>query len=162
MAVRRRMNVYFESDLLKQVSLLAARQKVSQSAVIEAAVRSLLTGDEAGQREAAALRRLDRLSRQIDGLDEDVSVLGETLALFVRAWMNAQAPLPPEAQEAARARGRERYHNFLAILLRNLATGDRFLKERGRDIAALREQRAVTPPAETSAAPEAEAPSGAE
>ncbi|MDF3625955.1 ribbon-helix-helix domain-containing protein [Acetobacteraceae bacterium LMG 32668] len=143
MAVRRRMNVYFESDLLKQVALLAARQKVSQSAVIEMAVRSFLTGDIAGQQEAALIRRLDHLSRQMDGLDEDLSVMGETLALYVRAWMNAQLPLPPDAQEAAKARGRERYQNFLAILLRHLATGDRFLKERSRDIAAVREQRAV-------------------
>ncbi|MFT9159644.1 MAG: hypothetical protein ABF491_04720 [Acetobacter sp.] len=145
MPVRRRMNVYFETGLLNEVSLLAARQKVSKSAVVEMAVQSFLTGDDAGQREAALIRRLDHLSRQMEGMDEDLSILGETLALYVRAWMNARLPMPPEAQEAAKARGQERYERFLTVLLRNLATRDRFLRERSRDIAAFREHRAVTP-----------------
>ena len=36
------MNVYFEPGLLKQVEALAERRKVSKSAVIEAAVLSLV------------------------------------------------------------------------------------------------------------------------
>ncbi|WP_346346459.1 hypothetical protein [Acetobacter okinawensis] len=83
MPVRRRMNVYFETGLLNEVSLLAARRKVSKSAVVEMAVQSFLTGDDAGQREAALIRRLDHLSRQMEGMDEDLSILGETLALYV-------------------------------------------------------------------------------
>ena len=161
MPARRRMNVYFETGLLNEVSLLAARQKVSKSAVVEMAVQSFLTGDDAGQREAAIIRRLDHLSRQMDGMDEDLSILGETLALYVRAWMNAQLPLPPDAQEAAKAHGRERYQNFLTILLRNLATRDRFIKERSRDIAAFREHRAVNPPAGPSDGPDGAGRSGA-
>lgn len=90
------------------------------------AVQSFLTGDDAGQREAALIRRLDHLSRQMEG-------------------MNVWLPMPPEVQEAAKARGQERYERFLTVLLRNLATRDRFLRERSRDIAAFREHRAVTP-----------------
>lgn len=48
--------------------------------------------------------------------------------------------MPPEAQEAANARGQERYERFLTVLLRNLATRDQFLKECSRDIIILREK----------------------
>jgi predicted transcriptional regulator len=81
------MNVYFDPELLKQVESLSLRRKVSKSAIVEAAVASFLSGDSAEQLEAAMSRRLDRLGRQVDGLDEDLAVLGETLSLFIRFWL---------------------------------------------------------------------------
>lgn len=109
MATRTRMNVYFTPDLLKQVKALALRQKVSQSAVIEAAVASFLSGDSAGQLEAAMSRRLDRLGRQIDTLDEDLAVLGETVSLLVQYWLTFTPPISDTAQSSARAKGVERF-----------------------------------------------------
>lgn len=48
--------------------------------------------------------RLDKLGRQIDGLDEDLAVLGETVALFVRFWMTITAPLSETVHASARAK----------------------------------------------------------
>ncbi len=134
MATRTRMNVYFDPDLLKQVKALALRRKVSQSAVIEAAVASFLSGDSAEQLEAATSRRLDKLGRQIDTLDEDLAVLGETVSLFVQFWLTFAPPMSEGAQAAARTKGLERFEGFMQTLGRRLATGDRFLKELSRDI----------------------------
>lgn len=135
MTTRTRMNVYFAPDLLKQVEALALRRNVSKSAVIEAAVASFLSGDTTERLEAAMSRRLDRLSRQIDGLDEDFAVLGETLALFIHFWLTVTPPLPDSAKGSARAKGNERFEGFLLALGRKLATGDRFLKELSRDMS---------------------------
>lgn len=134
MATRTRMNVYFDPDLLKQVKALALRRKVSQSTIIEAAVASFLSGDSAEQLEAAMSRRLDKLGRQIDTLDEDLAVLGETVSLFVQFWLTFAPPLSETAQAAARTKGLERFEGFMQTLGRRLATGDRFLKELSRDI----------------------------
>ncbi|WP_241565290.1 ribbon-helix-helix domain-containing protein [Paenirhodobacter populi] len=134
MTTRTRMNVYFDPALLKQVETLAMRRKVSKSAIVEAALASFLSGDAAGQLEAAMSRRLDRLGRQIDTLDEDLAVLGETLSLFVQFWLTITPPLPESAQSSARAKGNERFEGFVQTLGRRLATGDRFLKELSRDI----------------------------
>lgn len=133
MTTRTRMNVYFDPALLKQLDALAMRRKVSKSAIVEAAVASFLSGDTSGKLEAAISRRLDKLSRQIDGLDEDVAVLGETVSLFIRFWMSITPPLPESAQASARAKGTERFERFMQSLGRRLATGDRFLKELSRD-----------------------------
>ena len=136
MTTRTRMNVYFDPALLKQVEALALRRNISQSAIVEAAVASFLSGDTTEKLEAAMSRRLDRLGRQVDALDEDLAVLGETLALFVRFWLTFAPPMSETAQVAARAKGTERFEGFMQTLGKRLATGDRFLKELSRDLPA--------------------------
>lgn len=134
MSSKTRMNVYFEPELLKQVEALALRRNVSKSAVIEAAVASFLSVDASERLEAVFARRMDRIDRQITGMDEDLAIMGETLALFIRFWLTVTPPLPDSAQASARAKGVERFEGFLQSLGRKLATGDRFLRELSRDI----------------------------
>uniref|UniRef100_Q11FW1 CopG-like DNA-binding protein n=1 Tax=Chelativorans sp. (strain BNC1) TaxID=266779 RepID=Q11FW1_CHESB len=134
MRAKTRMNVYFDPALLKQVEALALRRKVSKSAVIEAAVASFLSADASERFEAVFARRMDKLGRQIDSLDEDLAILGETVSLFIRFWLTVTPPLPESAQAGARAKGTERFEGFMQSLGRRLATGDRFLKELSRDV----------------------------
>lgn len=134
MTTRTRMNVYFDPALLKQVEALALRRNASKSAIVEAAVASFLSGDTTERLEAAMSRRLDKLGRQIDGMDEDLAVLGEAISLFVHFWLTTTPPLPESGKAAARAKGNERYKGFMQTLGRRLATGDRFLKELSRDV----------------------------
>lgn len=136
MQTKTRMNVYFDPDLLKKVEALALRRNISKSAVIEAAVASFLSADASERLEAVFARRMDRIGRQIDGLDEDLAIVGETLSLFIRFWLTITPPLPDSAQASARAKGAERFESFLQTLGRKLATGDRFLKEHSRDITS--------------------------
>ena len=136
MTSRTRMNVYFSPDLLKQVEGLALRRNVSKSAVIEAAVASFLSGDTTERLEAAMSRRLDKLGRQFDMLDEDVAILGETLSLFVQFWLTITPPLPNDAQASAQAKGRERYEGFIETLGRRLQKGQSFLREIPDDISS--------------------------
>ena len=138
MTTRTRMNVYFAPDLLAQVEALALRRQVSKSAIIEAAVASFLSGDTSDRLEAAMSRRLDKLGRQIDTLDEDLAVLGEAVSLFVRYWLTFTPVLPDAAQASGRAKGLERFEGFMQTLGKRLATGDRFLKELSRDLDSVR------------------------
>jgi len=145
MTRRQRMNVYFEPGLLKQVEALAERRKVSKSAVIEAAVLSLVSGEDDGRRDAALSKRLDRLGRRIDDVDEAVAVLGEAFALYTHAWMMRQLPIPANENEAAKVRGADMYARFNEVLVRRLATGRRFLNERVRDVAGFLEKGKIGP-----------------
>ena len=137
MTTRTRLNIYFDPALMPQIESLALRRKVSKSAIVEAAVMSYLSGDSADRLEAAMSRRLDKLGRQIDTLDMDLAVLGETVAQFIHFWMTLTPPLSGAAQSAARAKGAERFEGFMQTLGRRLATGDRFLKELSRDLDSL-------------------------
>ena len=134
MTTRTRLNLYFDPALMPQIESLALRRKVSKSAIVEAAVMSYLSGDSDDQIEAAMSRRLDKLGRQIDTLDLDLAVLGETVAQFIHFWMTITPPLTGASQSAARAKGAERFEGFIQTLGRRLATGDRFLKELSRDV----------------------------
>jgi hypothetical protein len=139
MQTKTRMNVYFDPALLKKVEALATRRNVSKSAVVEAAVASFLSADASERLEAALSRRMDKLGRQIDGLDEDLAILGETVSLFIRFWLTVTPPLSEAAQASARAKGAERFEGFLQSLGRRLATGDRFLRELSRDVDSQRD-----------------------
>ncbi|MFK4719712.1 hypothetical protein ABIE89_000812 [Bradyrhizobium niftali] len=132
--MRDRMNVYFPPELLRQISDLADRKKLSRSAIVEAAVASFLSPDGADRREAAFTRRLDRLSRQMQRLERDVGLTAETLALFIRFWLTITPPLPNDAQAAAQIKGRERFEGFVEALGRRLQKGQSLLREIPEDI----------------------------
>lgn len=122
-------------DLQAQMSDLADSRKVSRSAIVEAAVASFLSPDDADRREAAFARRLDRMSRQIMRLERDVGLCAETLALFVRFWLTVTPPVPAEGYAAAQAKGRERFEGLVETLGRRLQSGESFLREIPEDVA---------------------------
>jgi hypothetical protein len=132
--MRNRMNVYFPPAMLTEIAELADRQKLSRSAIVEAAVASFLSPDGADRREAAFARRLDRLTRQVQRLERNVGVSTEALALFVRFWLTITPPLPSEAQAAAQAKGRERYEGFIDALGRRIQKGQSLMDEIPDDI----------------------------
>ncbi len=119
---------YFDPALIPQIEAMALRRSValrrnvSKSAIVEAAVISYMSGDADDQLVAAMSRRLDKLGRQIDTLDQDLAVLGETPAQFIHFWLTITPPLTGAAQSAARAKGAERFEGFMQNLGRRLAT----------------------------------------
>jgi hypothetical protein len=132
--MRHRMNVYLPPEVLQQVTDLASRKKLSQSAIIEAAVMSFLSPDGADRREAAFTRRLDRLIRQIQRLERNTGMTMEILAMFVRFLLSITPSLPPDAQAAAQAKGQQRYKGFVEALGQRLQKGQSFLNEIPEDV----------------------------
>ena len=59
----------------------------------------------------------------------------ETLALFIRFWLNTTPPLPEPAAKAARAQAGARYDNFIATLGRRLNEGPKLRQEIPDDVA---------------------------
>ncbi len=116
-----RLNVYFDPALSGELETLAARRKVSKSQIVEAALATFLSPDGADQREAAIVRRLDRLTRAVERLERDVSIGNEAVALFIKFWLTTTPPLPEDTRGAAQALGKERYDRFLETLGRRLA-----------------------------------------
>jgi hypothetical protein len=124
-----RLSVYLDPEIMRQLTELADRKSQPMSLIAEAAVTSFLTPDDSDRREAAFVRRLDLLTRQIERLERDHSIAVETLALFIRFWLIVTPSLPESAQAAAQAKGRERYESFMETLGRRLAKGQCFLRE---------------------------------
>lgn len=129
-----RLNIYFDPRLTNELETLAARRKVSKSAIVEAALASYLSPDGADQKEAAIVRRLDRLTRAVERLERDQTISTEAVALFVKFWLTTTPPLPDTMRDAAQATGRERYEGFVEALGRRLAKGNTLTKEVSVDI----------------------------
>ena len=132
--MKSRLSVYLDPALMRQLAELAELKKKSMSLVAETAILSLLTPDEADRREAAVVRRLDRLTRQVERLERDLAISVEAMALFIRYWLMITPSVPNDFQAVAQAKGRERFASFLQMLGQRLATGQRVFQEVSGDI----------------------------
>jgi predicted transcriptional regulator len=129
-----RLSIYLDPALMQQLAALAKKKGKSRSLIAEAAIKSFLTPDEADRREAAMAKRLDQLGRKLDRVERDVMISAETLALFIRFWLNVTPPVPDGAQPLVQAQGRERFQAFMETLGRRLAKGRTILHEVSADI----------------------------
>jgi len=126
---KRRLSVYLDPDLKLRLSDFAQRREQSASLIAEAAIASFLSPDADDRKEAAIAKRLDRVDRSLQRVERDLEILSETLALFIRSWLNSTVPLPEATQAAARAKGAERYDRFIEALGRRLAARTRLRQE---------------------------------
>jgi hypothetical protein len=133
--MRDRLNLSLPVEMITQINDLAARKRLTRSAIVEAAVISFLSPDGADRVEAAFTRRLDRLTRQVQRLERNSGLSTEALALFVRFWLTITPPLPPEAQTSAQVKGREQYEGFIEALGRRLNQGRTLLDEIPRAVS---------------------------
>ena len=120
---------FIDSDLEKRLRAASRDKGVSRSAIIEAALLSFLSPEHSDYREAAMVRRLDRLDRKYERLHRDQTILLETLALFIRHYLSTTAPLPENERRAALAIGKERFAQFIEQLGRDLAKDNSLIRD---------------------------------
>jgi len=115
--------VFLARDLSLALDAAARRMKRSKSEIMQAAVAAYLSPDSGEAAEAAVVRRLDRIGRDLVRLERDVTISSEAIALFVKAWLTATPSLGAGDQKAQNAKGQERYAGFLEALSRRLSSG---------------------------------------
>lgn len=126
---KQQLTVYLEPATFDDLAAYAGRRAHSKSLVAEAAIASFLSPDAAGRQEAAIAKRLDRIIRVLERLERNDTITLETLALFVRAWLAATPTTPEQGIAAARAKGAERYEQFVVALGRRLSSGGSLASE---------------------------------
>jgi hypothetical protein len=120
--------------LARQLDDRARSRRITRTDIVEAALASLLTPDHEERVEAALVRRLDRISRQLDRLEWSVELSNEAIGLFVRAWLTNNPPLPDGALRAAQVTGKKRWEAFVETLSRRMELGPKLGDELSRDI----------------------------
>ena len=134
MAVKTRLSVYLDPDLMETLAAYADRRERSRSLIAEAAIASFLSPDADEAREAAITKRIDHIDRRMNRLERDTSIGVEMTAMFVRFWLS-NAPPPPESERALlRKQGGDRYDAFMASLGRRLAKGPKVRQEIAEDL----------------------------
>ena len=139
MAVKARLSVYLDPELMESLAAYADRRERSRSLIAEASIASFLSPDADETREAAITKRLDQLDRRMNRLERDTSIGVEMTAMFVRFWLS-NAPPPPESERALlRKQGGDRYDAFMASLGRRLAKGPKVRQEIAEDVKGANE-----------------------
>ncbi len=131
-----RLNVHVSHTLFEKVETTAKRPGVTKAAVVEAALLGFFSKEFDDQRDAGLIRRLDRMTRQYNRLERNLTIASETLALFIRFFLTVTPPLPNTDQDAARALGKERFDYFVKQLARRLAGGKTMLRDLQDEISA--------------------------
>jgi hypothetical protein len=131
---RHRLNVFLERTHAQSLGALAAMKRVSKSSVVAAALAGYLSPDGADRREAATVRRLEKMDRNLERLERDQTILIETVALFVRHHFSITPPIPDVHHEAARALGRARFEQFVEQLARHLQRGESLVRDLSQEI----------------------------
>lgn len=125
---KERLSVYLDPPVMTALRAYADRRDRSMSLVAEAAIASFISPDAAEREEAALIKRLDRLNRQLDRIGRDQTIATEALALFIRSWLQATHPIA-DHDKTARAKGAERYERFIEALGQRLAATGRLVDE---------------------------------
>ena len=123
---RVRYQLFLPEDLSRRFEALAADPGASKAAIPTDALTPWLNRHAASGLGNRFNQRLDRMSMALGRIERDGHILLESLALFVRYELMIQAPLP-EADEAARAIGRDRFEAFVSRVGEALASGQRTL-----------------------------------
>ena len=121
-----RHQLFLDADLSEKLEALASKPGASKSAILADAVAAWLNRRGSHELDDRFGLRLNRISAQLNRIERDGQVLLESLALFVRYQLTVTAPLP-EADQAARAVGRDRFQAFVDQVGRQLAGGGRTL-----------------------------------
>ena len=124
-----RLNLFIQPEHARRLNEVAAMKGVSKSSIVAAALASWLSPDAGDRREAAMAKRLDRLSRQLEKVERDQTILIETVALYVRLYLTVSTPLPEAHQGAARAQGKARFAEFVEQLGRHLLRGRSLVRD---------------------------------
>lgn len=123
---RVRYQLFLPEDLSHRFEALAAEPGASKSAILTDALTAWLSREAVSDLEHRFSGRLDRMSMALGRIERDGQVLLESLALFVRYELMVQAPLP-DADEASRAVGRDRFNAFVTRVGEAMASGRRTL-----------------------------------
>jgi len=114
--------------------LQGQRRGVSRTDIVEAAVREFLFPKGSDRKEAMLGRSLDRIERRVKAIERNQEIIGETLSLFIRAWLTNTLELPDDQKPTAEKVGGRRYKKFLEALATRLQSGRSLFDDLPEDV----------------------------
>ena len=114
--------------------LQGQRRGVSRTDIIEAAVREFLFPKGSERKEVILGRSLDRIERRVKSIERNQEIIGETLSLFIRAWLTNTLKLPDDQKATAEKGGGRRYRKFLEALATRLQSGRSLFDDLPEDV----------------------------
>jgi len=130
---RVRLLPYVAEEIARRVANVSASTGVTESAIVEAALRQYLdgTGDK-----TLLLRRLDRLGQAVTRDRRELEILSQAFAVFMRLWFAHTPSLEEDAKPSARVNAESRYQQFVEHVGKQFSDGRRFVDDLPQGLAA--------------------------
>jgi len=127
--MKRKISVQLSEQVIERLEAAAEQRSTSKAAIVESALERFLNPDDETIDDAALLRRLNWMSRQLEQLERDLRIANETVALHARYHLTITPPLPQSHQRAACVLGLERFEVFAAQVGRRVYLGTPLMRE---------------------------------
>ncbi|PCI53380.1 MAG: CopG family transcriptional regulator [Alphaproteobacteria bacterium] len=127
MAKKPRIHPYITQDNYVRLRALGKCPGRYESEIVDKALAAFFSNEVDDKRDAALIRRLDRMTRQMEGLKRKQIINAEAFALYVRYFLTVIPAVPNQDKDAARSQGAVRFENYLQSLKRVLEDGERVL-----------------------------------
>jgi len=131
-----RIHPYISEDCFVRLRALAKCPGRNESEIVDQALAAYFSREHEDQRDGALIRRLDRMTRQIEELKQQEITSSEAFALYVRYFLTVIPPVDEASRAAAQSQSQIRFSSFLDSLKVVLADGDRTLFSITEDIMA--------------------------
>lgn len=127
MAKKPRIHPYISTDNYIRLRALGKCPGRYESEIVDQALAAYFSNEVDDKRDAAIIRRLDRMTRQSELLKRNQIISSEAFALFVRYFLTVIPAVPDQEKELARSQGASRFESYLESLQSILDGGERVL-----------------------------------
>jgi predicted transcriptional regulator len=117
---KRRVHVRLSDKIWAELDRVAQGPGVTQSAIVEDALRRYFDPQAKAGREEAILRRLDAIDLRQGAVERDAAVILETLGQYVLYWLTRTEPLPEGERDIAHNLGQKRFDYFIEQVARKV------------------------------------------
>ncbi len=127
---RQNIHPYLSPELFRRFKLYCKQKGVTETSVVEAALNQYL--DETSDL-VLILKKLDRIGRGVNRIDNQVNISAEAFGLFLQYWFAHTPEIAEEEKALANADAKRRYRAFIEYLTNRLGAGSRFTDELVKD-----------------------------
>lgn len=112
--------------MVQQIKYVAQEHGTTEGSIIEAALREFLGKTE---QEEILLKKMDRLSRQLEHMRREQKATLEVVSSFIRVYLTHEPEIPEHQKNAAELKGTRRFSRFMDLVASELDRNKPFFDE---------------------------------
>jgi hypothetical protein len=124
-----KLTVYVSHSIADRLDLACKVPGRNKSKFTEKALEHLLDPEQVLAKDGGVSRGLQQVTKAVSQIDRHQQVVIESFGLFIRYFLTVTPPLPKSEQDTARAKGHQRFDDFIAQLGRRLAGSHSLVSE---------------------------------
>ena len=131
-----RVRAYVDHDTYAKLQFATTRPHVSISDTVNNALKVFLSDEYSLEHNSAMIRRLDRMTRESERINQKLAIQSEALAAFMLYVMRVTPSVPASEKAASIARGDEMFERLVSNLKERLKSSSKSLFGTFEDVYA--------------------------